>query len=140
MSLPYCNNLRKDDRVIHVDTKRPGTVASQPREKSVMVSVLWQGTTAPQYVDVLKLRLVCANGQIDEHPPIDGEPPPRPAREMHPAPSVAAAPAGALDALKNERAGVVAEMKHCEDRFKELKGQRDRLDHAIAVLTAPRTG
>jgi hypothetical protein len=135
MSLPYCNNLRKDDRVIHSDTKRPGTVASQPRESSVMVSVLWQGTNTPQYVDVLKLRLVCANGQVDEHPPIDGEPPVRATRQT---PSVAAAPEhGALTTLKKERDDIGAEMTRLENRFKELKVQKERVERAIGVMTAP---
>lgn len=135
MSLPYCNNLRKNDRVIHADTKRPGTVASQPRESSVMVSVLWQGTTTPQYVDVVKLRLVCANGEIDEHPPFDGEPPQRTARSS---PSVASAPeASALAGLKKERDDIGAEMTRLEERFKALKVKKERVERAIEVMTAP---
>ncbi len=129
--LPFCNNLKKDDRVAHSQSKRQGTVDAQPRESSRNVSVIWDGNTAPIYVDVMDLRLVLDDkGTLDEHPPIDGEPPEKKTR----APETVLAPPNALAALKTERDGIAKQMREIEDRFKFLKTQKERLDGAIQFL------
>lgn len=132
MPLPYCNNLQKNDRVIHAKTKRPGSVATQPRDSSRMTSILWQGCSTPVYEDVMDLRLVCANGEIDEHPPIDGEPPPR--KHELPKRTPDAAEQAAIDVLKKERDRIDARMKEMEIEFKTLRGEREKYDKAIAAL------
>lgn len=134
MSPIYRNNLVKGDRVIHAATHRPGTVETQPRESSRMVAVLWQGTVAAQYTDVVKLRLI-VNGKPEDVPPCDGTPPDavsRPAATCKPdTPDVAA-----VDVLKKERDSVEVRMRDLESQFKTLKTRREKLDQAIAVLSS----
>jgi len=132
MNIQFRNNLQKDDRVLHAETKRPGTVRYTPEEGSRTVGIVWQGTKAPQYVDVMKLRLV-VDGKPEDVPPVDGEPPAMGAAAVAKTP----APSSALDALKAERETVTSEMKSHEDAFRVLKQRRERLDAAITALTAP---
>lgn len=78
MSVPFCNNLKKDDRVVHAPTNRPGVVAMGPRETSRYVQVRMQGNSCPTRIDVIELRLVYENlgkMEVEKVPPIDGEPP-----------------------------------------------------------------
>jgi hypothetical protein len=140
----FRNNLRKGDRVVHADTKRPGSVAFTPKGRQTAVT--WQGTKVPSYCDVMTLRLVLDDkGTLDDVPPVDGEPPAlegTAAKRGHAGsiPKAPAAPASALDALKAERDGIAARMRALEDEFRGLKQRREKLDQAITVLTAPAGG
>lgn len=70
----YCNNLKKGDRVMHAVKKRFATISAQPRETSVLVQVIWDGTKAVQSAPVMDLRLI-VDGRPEDVPPVDGEPP-----------------------------------------------------------------
>jgi hypothetical protein len=130
----FRNNLRKGDRVVHADTKRPGTVKLQPREKSRGAMIVWQGAASPQHCDIMKLRLVLDDkGTIDEHPPCDGEPPasdvnvdPRrvpPSSEIDPA-----------EILRGKRERNLQELASLNKRFSALKLENDRIDIALRAL------
>jgi hypothetical protein len=134
--LPFKNCLEKDDRVIHAETKRPGTVAFTPKGRQTAVT--WQGTVSAVYCDVMSLRLIPPNGKgvPEENPPIEGEPPAlETATRRTPKP---AAPAGsdALELAKAERAQITARMEAMNAEFKTLKARGEKLDQAIAILSA----
>lgn len=137
MATPYCNNLAKDDVIVHAETRRVGKVAHNPEETSRMVGIVWQGTKSVQYVDILLLRYV-VNGRPEDVPPCDGTPP---ELEGYPAQRPRARPVetNALEALKKERDDANTEMVRLEARFRELRSNKDRLERAIGVLTAPAT-
>lgn len=124
----FRNNLVKDDPVLHAETKRPGRVKYTPEETSRKVGVVWQGTSAPQYVDVTKLRLV-VDGRPEEVAPIDGVPPELAANRPR-----AASEGTALGALESERDKLLAEMRVLEARFKEIRTSKERIEAAIAIL------
>lgn len=132
-TLPFCNNLKRGDRVLHAESKRVGTVAVDPGESSRDVAVTWQGNERYRFCDVMVLRLV-TGGKPEEVAPVDGEPPApktgKPAR-------AATVEQSAISVLKKERDEIDAEMKRLDARFKELREKRDRLSRAITVLEAP---
>lgn len=139
MSTPFRNNLAAGDAVQHAVTKRPGNVR-WARETSIWAGVVWQGTTSPQQVHVSKLRLV-VNGVAEEVPPVDGEIPPivdveKPARDHKTEQFIAQRPDG-VAALKQEREVIARRMDELQREFVDLKAKRDRIDKALAVLTAP---
>lgn len=132
----FKNLLQKDDVVMHCESKRVGKVACNPMSTNVTPLVIWQGTSSPQAAHIAKLRLV-VNGKPEDVAPHDGDLPstaPQPAKR--PLPLHTAAPGtSALEALRNERDGIVAAMNAMEIRFKELKLTKERMDQAIAVLS-----
>lgn len=130
--IPFCNNLKKDDAVFDVETKRPGKIANNPRETSRFVSVLLQGTTTPRSIDVMRLRLV-VDGKPEDVPPIDGEPP-----TLHPhddpRPKAAVGIPHALSAVRDEREKIKARMAVIEAEFRTLRATDDRLAAAEKAL------
>lgn len=136
----FRNNLQKGDRVVHAETKRPGTVYVTPRESSRNVSVVWQGCTGAIYVDVMKLRLVLDDkGTIDEFAPVDGEPPSEsPERPIPSAPRVAESHKDhALQVVRDERSKIKIELAVIEADFKKLRAIDERLAETEKILTAP---
>lgn len=78
---PFCNNLRKDDVVLHGPLTnwrgnpakgRRAVVAMQPRETSTNVAVIFDGTESVRYVPVQDLRLI-VDGKPEDVPPYNGE-------------------------------------------------------------------
>lgn len=126
----FRNNLKAGDRVLSAEKRRLGDVTVTPRESSRNVSVRWQGCQGAVYVDVLGLRLI-VNGQPESVPPCDGEPSPEPARVEVPKSGTAEL----VDALKLKRDAIRGEMDRMNARYKDLQGEAERIEQAIAVLT-----
>lgn len=70
----FNNNLRTGDQVFHVGRKQRGIVDRDPSPKSRETRVIFDGMVNAKRADVMDLRLI-VNGEPEEHPPIDGEPP-----------------------------------------------------------------
>lgn len=141
--MSYRNNLKKDDRVQHAETKRLGNVAMQPREATRFVAIQWQGNNGHVYEDVDKLRLVMGEGQVDEEPPYDGMLPEKQARATR-APKPAAAPGAkeenpAVAALKERLAVLNEEMQVMNEAYRVRLAEKKRLEQALDVLE-PTTG
>lgn len=136
--IAFRNNLTKGDPVMHSETKRPGKVASQPRESSRGAMVLWQGATSPQHCDILKLRLV-VDGKPEDVAPCDGEPPKDQVvvKPIPPDNSPETHRLFALDCVQRERAKVKEEMAGLERQFKQLRAAEERLAEAEKALTTP---
>lgn len=132
--MPFCNNLKKDDPVFDVETKRPGKIANNPRETSRFVSVLLQGTTTPRSIDVMRLRLV-VDGKPEDVPPIEGEPPAIHPHDDRPAPSTGLGVPTALSAIREDRAKIKERMAIIEAEFRTLRATDDRLATAEKALT-----
>lgn len=131
---PYQNNLALNDRVFDTESKRQGKVARMPRETSRSVSVLFDGTTNPRYLDIMQLRLMPDGRTPEDVPPCDGVP----ADVAEPRTEIRVVGNGdLLTAARQERTRNADEMAACDKRFRFLKDQNERLDRAIAVLTAP---
>lgn len=73
--LPYCNNLRFGDKVLVPYRDRAGQVNRAPREDAVLVSILFEGCKAEQYVHISELRLMVDGKVLEDVPPCDGVPP-----------------------------------------------------------------
>lgn len=131
--LPFCNNLKKGDPVLDTQSNRPAKVArTLASDQQRSVCVRFQGTITDRYVDVMRLRLI-VNGQPEELPPIDGEPPSlkREAPSPWPDPKPDADPLAMLKAKKTAHADEIAEM---EARCRVIRAEDERLDKAIAAL------
>lgn len=138
--LDFCNNLRKGDAVLDVESNRPAKVARQPAETGRMVCVCYQGTASDRYVDVMRLRLV-VNGKAEDVPPVDApeKAPPlsdhqRPTRAA--APSAPAAPTDALTILRARKQAITDEITGMENRCRELRAEEKKVDTAITALSA----
>lgn len=132
----FRNNLQKNDRVFDTVSNRQGKVAWTPRDSgSRRTALVYDGQTAPQYRDVMQLRLITNGRTPEDVPPVDGTPPAL--EPEHTAARIEPQPDGmsALDALKSERASNAQEMTRIEARFRLLKNSNERLDRAIAVMT-----
>jgi len=127
----FKNNLQKDDRVIHAETKRLGTVRYTPHAGERMVGIVWQGTKFPRYCDVMTLRLVL-NGHAEEVAPVEGTPPDLGATAARP-PEEEADPA--LAAIKRQHAAIDARMAAMNLEYRKLAADKDRLERAIAILS-----
>lgn len=129
---PYCNNLRDGDPVLDVESNRPAKVVGQPRDSSVNVKVLFQGTNTPRYVPITQLRLV-VDGVAESVPPCDGVPPARVVVTPIPG-SRTVLPAGdPRDVIKARK----AELKEKMDAMnKEYAGYREEVERLDAALTA----
>jgi hypothetical protein len=137
----YRNNLQKNDRVFHVPTKRQAKVDKDPRETSRMVSIVFDGIHTPKYVDIREVRLMPDGRTPENVPPCDGDPNEDGGVGLATTPKIrvqgTATPMGLLESAKGERARNATEMQVLETRFKHLKAANEKLDRAIAVLTAP---
>ncbi len=137
MTLPFSNNLKKDDRVFDTGSKRQGRVPRDPQsEKQRMTPVIFDGRTSVQYVDVMQLRLVVDGRQIEDNPPIDGIPPELHSRTAAPAAAAPAKEPDAVTMLREVKGKIAAEISAIEKRFKELKAEEERIDKALAALTS----
>lgn len=144
----YKNTLRTGDQVLDVSTNRRGVVHAQPREKSVMISVIYDGTTTPRPLYVGDLRYI-VDGKPEEEAPIEGPLPMRPETAQPPR-----QPRGTslheprqqmlhprdlmtpLMVLEEREAQIKQEMSGLEERFKVLRAESERNLKAIAVLKA----
>lgn len=127
----FCNNLRDGDPVLDVESKRPAKVVGQPRESSVNVKVLFQGTNTPRYVPLAQLRLV-VDGKPEDCAPHDGELPP----DVTPVPIPPHSIAGldARDVIKEQRDRLKTKMDAMNKEFVGYREQVERLDAALVAL------
>ena len=132
--LPFCNNLRKGDRVLDSASGRPGIVDMNPRETSRSVSVVLQGIKTHRRFDVMNLRLI-VDGKAEDHPPVDGMPPEPVNGHKREDPKEE----DAVHSLRTDRQKCASEIESMNDRAKVLRSKIDRIDRALLVLTAPET-
>lgn len=134
--MAFSNNLQQNDRVLDTVSGRQGKVARTPRSpEQRRTSIVFDGNSAAQYLDVMQLRLIVNGKTPEEGPPVDGTPP----EDEKPVPTAAAnghVLTAALDALKKERAHNVEDMDELDKRFRALRDANEKLDKAIALLTA----
>lgn len=130
---PFCNNLRDGDPVLDISSRRPAKVVGQPRESSVNVKVLFQGTNTPRYVSIRHLRLV-VDGKPEDVAPHDGELPPDVAPvPVHPPPHSTAG-LDARDVIKEQRDRLKTKMDAMNKEFAGYREQVERLDAALLAL------
>lgn len=136
MSIPFRNNLEQNDRVFDTVSKRQGKVKWTPRSESQRrTSVVFDGQQAPQYLDVMQLRLITDGHTPESVPPVDGDPPAEtPVRPERRTAAVATGPT-VLDTLRAQRDQNVTEMTALEKRFRGIKAENERIEKAIAVLS-----
>lgn len=139
MSTAFRNNLEKNDRVFDTVSRRQGKVARTPRdERARMVSITFDGTSTPRYVDVMQLRLMPDGRTPEEAPPVDGTPPSEETgTDPGPALARAAPEPDALGALRTELHQNNEEMTEMNARFKLLRERNERIERAISALTQP---
>jgi hypothetical protein len=129
--LPYHNNLKVNDHVLDVESKRPGIVVKTPRGDATTAFVKLQGDAVGKRVYVGRLRLVF-DGKPEDVAPIDGEIPT--AKEV--AAAVERSDEEPVDALKRQREKNKLKMEAMNREFAGLRMLNDRLDKAIAALEA----
>jgi hypothetical protein len=133
MSRPFCNNLKKNDRVLDTVSERQGKVARKLRSDGHRLTpVILDGTKTARYLDVAQLRFM-VGGTPEDVAPFDGDLPPIREEAQVARPEFK----DSVAALVAERDANAEEMKGIEKRFKELRAKNDRLERAIAVLNAP---
>jgi len=153
----FKNTLRSGDQVFDIARQRRGIVSAQPRERSVMIAVIFDETTTPKPTYVGDLRFVVPGngGKHEEDPPIEGTLPPRPETAQVPKPPRALKnfteqgisyheprqqlihPRDLMTPLMvlEEREGQIKkEMGALEERFKILRAESERNLKAIDVL------
>lgn len=149
----FKNTLRSGDQVFDIARQRRGIVSAQPRERSVMISVIFDETTTPKPTYVGDLRFVVPGngGKHEDDPPIEGTLPPRPETAQVPRPP---RPEGMsiheprqqhlhprdfftpLMVLEEREEQIKKEMAGLEERFKILRAESERNLKAIDILKA----
>lgn len=129
---PFCNNLRDGDPVLDVESNRPAKVVGQPRESSVNVKVLFQGTSTPRYVPISQLRLV-VDGKSEDVAPHDGEVPGVDHRSPVPR-VVKPVTYDVREALRAQRQVLQEKMAAMNEEFKGYREEAERLDAALKAL------
>jgi hypothetical protein len=140
----FKNTLKSGDQVFDIARKRRGIVHAQPREKSVMISVIFDETTTPKptYVGDLQFVVPGNGGKHEDDPPIEGELPPRPEtaqvpRPTRPVPGFSGSSSNsAINQLAERRVAIAHELDSMNGRAKELRAEDDKLARAIEVLKA----
>ncbi len=139
----FKNTLRSGDQVFDVARKRRGIVHAQPREKSVMISIIFDETTTPKPTYVGDLRWIPTGEKEPENdPPIEGELPPRPETAQVPRPPkparvwVGASENSAVNQLAERRLAIAGELDSMTKRATVLRTEDDKLARAIEVLKA----
>lgn len=140
MSRPFCNNLKKGDRVLVAGTdKRVGTVARNPGESKRLTHVLFTGYERAKGIDVMDLRFIPPGSDAAEDvPPIDGEPPANPLKTVWEQPRISGPAAvveeSFVDQLRRKVEAGNAEIEAMNARAREIRAENDRLERAIAAL------
>lgn len=146
MTTPFKNNLVMPNQVFDIVTRRRGIVATTPREGNRRTAVIFDGTSTPKYVDVMELRFIPPNagGAPEDVPPIDGDPPPLP--ETHRARKVSepkeprkwsgSSTSTPVQQLAERRVEIKTEIENMTKRATDLRSEDERLEKAIAVLSA----
>lgn len=135
MTRPFSNNLDLNNRVLHVPSGKQGKVAVQPRDRTRMTKIIFDGRSSGQYVDVMDLRLILDGKVAEDVPPVDGEPPEKPGPNTR-APAPAGPQGSALELLRIKRGQNAHAMQALEQQFREIKAENEKIDKAIAALTA----
>lgn len=142
----YKNTLRTGDQVWDIERKRRGLVSAQPREKSVMIAIIYDGITTPKPVYVGDLRYIEPGKKPEEHelvPPIEGDLPTRPETSQPPRPPrqpshpvIRLVPVTPLESMENRRATIKERRDSIQKEFVDLGKEDERLEQAIKVLRA----
>lgn len=138
---PFRNNLVQGDRVLYVPTNRYCHVAWSPRKPDQrMTAVVFDGTKAPQYFDVMLLRLdPDGDGKPEDEAPVDGTPPAANLESIasvippHPLPPKLPDIPG-LAELRRTRDSLDVQIRAMEADHLRLRGHRDKLSAAIEIL------
>lgn len=129
----FTNNLRSADPVIHAVSRRPGKIVAQPRESSVNVQVLFQGSNTPVYVHISKLRLV-VDGKPEDVPPYDGEIPVKQEDELRPMAGTKYDGTDPRHVIQAQRDRLKSKMDEMNKEFAGYREQVERLDAALLAL------
>lgn len=128
----FKNNLKKEDRVRDVASNRSGKVATNPRESSRYVAVIYDGNNSPTSVSIKNLRLMI-DGRPEDTAPCDGDPDePRPGDARPEPPKVEARVRG----LNDHIAALNADLTRLDQDFSDYHHKRKRLVAAIEALQA----
>lgn len=139
MSIPFNNNLEKNDRVYDTVSKRQGKVARDIRDPSSRrVCILLDGdaSASAKYVDVMQLRLMPDGRTPEQDAPVDGVPPVEEPKRAAVQPRAHSEEPDALSALRSELERNNTEMNGMNARFKFLKEKNEKLVLAISALTS----